>query len=290
MCNERYWELPFLCVSRVGEKSGAPEIGFIISFLFLIQIFLNPVNFAFPLPRLPSDLEGSLLQFIMNRTQKYSVDTQAMGWGRKESIKRGTRFQQAFPECDWGTGIFLLSRWCYCLALKSQWHLSFLIGGKKKKKRKFLILLQRTSWYVSLPAVLTSDPYMPHQAQQLCLLPVPPIVPQGHCVDLELAVPSPESLSSLTSPRRCSLPACCLSPPLSHFIEALCPSSVPWKMQLLPINLVILSSAPLFYFQRVFTAWNCHFSRPVYFSFFHWSMNPKKTKLGHGLWCTLSIS
>lgn len=89
MYNERYWDFLSFVWSRVGEKSGAPEIGFIIS--FLNSNLPKPCKTLHsPLPRLPSDLEGSLLQFIVNRTQKYST---GHGLGEK---RRSTRFNKHF--------------------------------------------------------------------------------------------------------------------------------------------------------------------------------------------------
>ena len=97
MCNERYWDFLSFVWSRVGEKSGAPEIGFIISFLFLIQIFLNPVKLC--IPPCPASLRTwKDLCCSSSWTGLKSTVLIHKPWagGEKESIKRGKRFNRHF--------------------------------------------------------------------------------------------------------------------------------------------------------------------------------------------------
>ena len=128
MYNERYWDFLSFVWSRVGEKSGAPEIGFIIS--FLNSNLPKPCKTLHsPLPRLPLDLEGYLLQFIVNRTQKYSTDTQAMGWGRKGEVQGLTSiFLIELRNLNFPPKQMMLLP---CSKITND--ISFLIGGKKKE-------------------------------------------------------------------------------------------------------------------------------------------------------------
>lgn len=137
---------------------------------------------------------------------------------------------------------------------------------------------------VSLPAVLTLTLPMPHQAQQLSLSLFLPLSTQGHCVDLSsLLSRSPGGSLSSNLPTQMLGPACCLL--LSLISSKPCVPKCPMENAATPhINLVILFCCFIL-LSKSFSLpeITCIFSRPVYFSFFHWSMNPKKTKLGHGL-------
>lgn len=125
---------------------------------------------------------------------------------------------------------------------------------------------------------------MPHQAQQLSLRVT---VGTSSLLSRALAI-------SLQQPpyADASSPVCCLSLLLSLISSKSCvPRVSHGKCSYSHINLVILFCCFIL-LSKSFSLpeITCIFSWPVYFSFFHWSMNPKKTKLGHGLWCTLSIS
>lgn len=158
--------------------------------------------------------------------------------------------------------------------------ISFLIGGKKKKKGNSLLYFRGPTWsYLCLQSwPLTLTHATPGTAAVFSLFL--PLSTQGHCVDLELAIPGPGDLSPATSPRRCSLPCVLsLSPPLSHFIEALCPSSVPWKMQLLPHKSCHSLLLLYFTFKEFFTAWNyMHFQLACLFLFLSLVYEPQEDK------------
>lgn len=171
--------------------------------------------------------------------------------------------------------------------------ISFLIGGKKKKKKEIPYSTSedlRDRIFACCPDLWPLP--MPHQAQQLsspC---------SSHC-PLRVTVWTSSLLSrapeiSLQQPPHADAhsPACCLSLLLSLISSKPCvPQVSHGKCSYSHINLVILFCCFIL-LSKSFSLpeITCIFSRPVYFSFFHWSMNPKKTKLGHGLWCTLSIS
>ena len=153
--------------------------------------------------------------------------------------------------------------------------ISFLIGEKKKQTSKFLILLQRTYVIISLPAVLTSDPYPCHTRHNSCLLPVPPVVHSGSpCVQapaISLQQPPHADARSLT---------CCLSVLLPLISSK---PGVPWashgKWSCSHTKVVILFCCFIL-LSKSFTLPEiaCIFSWPIYFAFVHWSMNPQEDK------------
>ena len=165
--------------------------------------------------------------------------------------------------------------------------ISFLIGEKKNKQVNSLFYFRGPTWsYLCLQSwPLTLTHVTPGTTAVFSLFL--PLSTQRHRVS------RPQRSLSSNLPMRTLAPsrAVSLSSSLSFHLSLVFLER-PMENGAAPTQRLSFSSAALFYFQRVLHCLKLHaFSVGLFILLsFTGLWTPKKTKLGHGLWCTLSIT